>query len=273
MKYTRHNKLNIYTAAAGAFAAAGVADAQVVYTDVNPDTVINNFQTYLLDIDNNGQPEMNMEVIRYPGGDQMIRLGVQPVNGILGSLYQANYPLPFALDNGDSVSATTPGWQSGSINGGVQYLAVLYGSQTFGNWTGVNDKYLGVRFRIGQNTHYGWARLSVAATGDTLTIKDYAYQAIPDLGITAGDMVAGVPANSLRDSLHIFSSSNTVIIRNSSSNPAGTVRILNTLGQCVCQTPVSGANMRISLEDHPHGIYFVEVSDDKNRITKKVYIF
>lgn len=273
MKHTLRNKLNIYTAAAGAVAIAGTADAQVIYTDVNPDTVINNFQTYLLDIDNNGQHEMSMEVIRYPGGDQMIRLGVQPVNAILGSLYQANYPLPFALDNGDSVSATTPGWQNGTVNSGAQYLAVLYGSQTFGNWVGVNDKYLGIRFRIGQNTHYGWARLAVAATGDTLTIKDYAYQAIPGLGITAGDMVAAIPANSLQDSLTIFSSSNTVIIRNSSNDPSGTVRILNTLGQCIHQTPVNGPNMRISLEGHPPGIYLVEVSDDKNRMVKKVYLF
>lgn len=262
----------MYTAIAGVAAAAGSADAQVVYTDVNPDTVINNFESYVLDLDNNGQPEMNLEVIRYPGGDQQIRSSVLPLNAILGSLYQANYPLPFALDNGDSISGTTPGWQSGAINNGMQYFAVLYNSQTFGNWIGANDKYMGVKFRIGANTHYGWARLSISATGDTLTIKDYAYQAIPGLGIVAGDVVAGIPQISLQDSVSIFASAGIVTIHNTAQTE-GTVRITNTLGQTIRELQLTGTGMRIPMEGTPAGIYFVEVSTGTEKVVKKVYIF
>lgn len=266
-------KLNLYTAVAGVTAAAGSAQAQVIYTDVNPDTVIHNFESYLLDIDNNGQPEMNMEVIRYPGGDQQVRIGIQAVNATLGSLYQGSYPLPFALNNGDSVSGTTPGWVNGMVNSGTQYLAVIYNSQAFGNWVGFNDRYLGIRFKIGQNTHYGWARLSVSATGDTLTIKDYAYQAIPDLGILAGDVIAGTASNSLQDSTSIFSSSNIVTIRSTSAHTDGTVRITNTLGQSIREMPLTGPNMRITMDGSPAGIYFVEVTAGNKKVVKKVYIF
>ena len=56
----------------------------------------------------------------------------------------------------------------------------------FGQFLGVNDKFLGVKFLIGSNTHYGWARLDVTAGADTIRLKDYAYSQNADLPILAG---------------------------------------------------------------------------------------
>ena len=47
------------------------------------------------------------------------------------------------------------------------------------------DKYLGLRFIIKGQTHYGWARLDVLSLSHWV-IKDYAYNATPNKPILAG---------------------------------------------------------------------------------------
>lgn len=52
-------------------------------------------------------------------------------------------------------------------------------------FSGLGDRYIGVRFKIGANTHYGWILISLA--NKTLTVKSYAYQKTPDTPVAAGD--------------------------------------------------------------------------------------
>lgn len=277
MKKGIQAKLNAYAAAAGTIALAGAADAQIVYTDINPDTVIHDSLIYVLDFDNNGQPELRFQTILSSGSSSSAQLATATVlgnasNAVIGSLYAANYPFPSAMNNGDSINVSNTGWQNAAINGGVQYLGVVYGSSTYANWLGQNDKYMGVRFSIGANTHYGWVRLSVSTGADTITIKDYAYQTLPGVGLTAGQLV-GIPTAPVNNNVNVFASANTVVINNTESEKGGTVRILNTLGQSVYESAVTGENMRISLEGQTPGIYFVEVIREDVHYTKKIYIY
>lgn len=276
MKKELQKKLNAYAAAAGTIAAAGAANAQVVYTDINPDTVLHDSLIYNLDFDNNGQPELRFETVSYQTSSGNINLAVVNVlgnanNAVLGSLYSSSYPFPFSMNNGDSISSTNTNWQAQTMNNGIQYLGAVYGTYTFANWLGVNDKYLGVRFRIGANTHFGWVRLSVTSNADTITIKDYAYQTLPGVGITAGQLV-GMPKYSDNQNISIFASQNTVVIRNTEYNKGGIVRIVNTMGETISETAITEENMRISLDGKASGIYFVEVVRNDERFTKKVYI-
>ena len=63
-----------------------------------------------------------------------------------------------------------------------------------GKGNGVKDRYLGLKFVILGEVHYGWARLSVALGherqfGDVSgTLTGYAYETIPDKPIIAGDI-------------------------------------------------------------------------------------
>ena len=268
-------KLNNYAAAVGTIAAAGSASAQVVYVDINPDTVVHDSIVYNLDFDNNGQPELRFETVTYQGSSDIIYFATVNVlgnttNATLGSLYASSYPFPFSMNNGDSISGTNTNWQPASVNA-TQYLGAVYGTYTYANWLGVNDKFLGVRFRIGANTHYGWVRLSVSSGADTITIKDYAYQTLPGVGITAGQLV-GIPKYTDNSNIAIFASQNTVVVRNSEYQKGGVVRIMNTIGQTISETAITEENMRISLEGQTPGIYFVEVIRNDERFTKKVYI-
>jgi hypothetical protein len=60
----------------------------------------------------------------------------------------------------------------------------------FGSWINVKARYLGLRFILGRETHYGWARLNIHFdTPRTIkaTLTGYAYETIPDKPIVAGD--------------------------------------------------------------------------------------
>ncbi len=64
-------------------------------------------------------------------------------------------------------------------------------SYVFGEWVNVQRRYLGLRFKIKGQTHYGWARLNVRVVlsphpAITAALTGYAYETVPDKPIVAG---------------------------------------------------------------------------------------
>jgi hypothetical protein len=54
---------------------------------------------------------------------------------------------------------------------------------------GVTNRYLGFKFKIGSDYHYGWARVTLTTTADSgfsATLTGYAYETIPGKAIVAG---------------------------------------------------------------------------------------
>ena len=92
--------------------------------------------------------------------------------------------------------AIKPGIQIGPKNvwrGDIQNMAVMLGgfgtSGVGGSWINVKNRYLGVKFNVKGQMHFGWARLSVQIQLPqtiTATLTGYAYETIPDKPITAG---------------------------------------------------------------------------------------
>lgn len=67
------------------------------------------------------------------------------------------------------------------------YLYSLYfGPRRGGTIIGKGDKLVGMRFVSGGKTYYGWFRINVSANGRVFTIKDAAFQNVPDAPIAAG---------------------------------------------------------------------------------------
>jgi len=62
----------------------------------------------------------------------------------------------------------------------------------YGNWKKVTGKYLGVKFNVNGQVHYGWARLTVESCCKTIGfqilvhVTGYAYETNPDTPILAG---------------------------------------------------------------------------------------
>jgi hypothetical protein len=63
-----------------------------------------------------------------------------------------------------------------------------------GKGNGVSDRYLGLKFVVGGEVHYGWARLSVTLGHHRQfddvsgTLTGYAYETVPDKPIVAGQI-------------------------------------------------------------------------------------
>lgn len=79
-----------------------------------------------------------------------------------------------------------------AFHGGLESMArldTLASRGPYGSWLNVSNRYLGVKFNISGETHFGWARLSVAVqlpTQITATLTGYAYETIPNKSIIAG---------------------------------------------------------------------------------------
>ncbi len=55
-----------------------------------------------------------------------------------------------------------------------------------GSWIGVTNRYLGLKFMIGSEVHYGWARMTVGKHFSHVVVTGYAYETIPNRPIKAG---------------------------------------------------------------------------------------
>jgi hypothetical protein len=99
---------------------------------------------------------------------------------------------PSALIRGANIGPSAPFLQVNSysirIEGGY---GVRSGSDRLvGDWGGnPKNRYLGVRFLIDGQTHYGWVRLTIITepgTSWSATITAYAYETLPNKAILAG---------------------------------------------------------------------------------------
>jgi hypothetical protein len=173
----------------GSFALAVVgvseADGQIIYTDVNPDFSGAMGSSYAIDLDNNGVDDVIIDNNTYSSFSIVfprIYANPQGTNAVLGSIGSGVYAYPYALNSGDNISSGALGTFLGNYyNNSMNY------NNSFGNWVGATDKYLGVQFDISGSTHYGWVRLDVSMNGD-FVVKDFAYESTSGLGIMAGEM-------------------------------------------------------------------------------------
>ena len=72
------------------------------------------------------------------------------------------------------------------------YSICRYGSS--GPWREATRLYLGLQFTIQGQTHFGWARVSVAATGRGVfaAVTGYAYETVPNMSIVTGQTKGAV---------------------------------------------------------------------------------
>ena len=185
-------QLNTYASLAAAFLATHKqADAQLIFTEVDPDKIITSFANYGLDFNDDGIDEIVFEPDYYYtwtsfGGASW---GYSSQN--MDLLNYANVAFsesrPMFLPLGDVVDDTKP-FTSGSLN--LFYGKFNISPETLEMYSGESwintEGFIGVKFNIDANVHYGWVRVTLNHVEDgrlpSLTIKDYAYNATPGEG-------------------------------------------------------------------------------------------
>jgi len=180
-------QLNSYAIAAAAagvsiLSLAGPSQAKIVYTPTHH--VIGDRSSYMLHFtgDENVDLTIQNKYIHSCNTYTCSTLEALTVNLPAGN--QAVHDVFGAV-------AMKPGIHIGprdAFAGGHPVMA--FGFNSFGgSWINVRNRYLGIKFKIKGQDHYGWARLSVTVAQPltiTATLTGYAYETIANKPIVAG---------------------------------------------------------------------------------------
>ena len=206
--------ITTYSAIAGIFISFhNITNAQIVYTNIDPDEILNaDGDSYLLDLNNDGTVDFNLDFVNFelPGifyiatepsqtWDGLVKQVIVSDNNnfVAGSYGEYDTFLPYALEPGVEVgpalqflnNATSDMQFLGLYVGIIDYPHVgsTYPFINRGNWNGENEKFLGLELHSGGDIFYGWVRLSVQPDYIGFTVHDYAYQATPNTPIITGE--------------------------------------------------------------------------------------
>ncbi len=188
MKFDKNKSLEKrlfgYAALAGTVITAGpTAQAAVIKTDPADQTGL---KTINVDFNNDLTNDL---IIRAGQQSGVARSDIRIENAtgqVLGQTYSTSYTWnwyasPLNLNSTIGASkAFPPEWKA---------QLLMYSNRGF--WSGVNEKYVGVKFKIGENTHYGWIKIScstydASSSYYTLSLYEYAYESTPGESIKAG---------------------------------------------------------------------------------------
>jgi hypothetical protein len=206
-----HNKLNAYAlsaAAAGvAIFAATPADAEIVFTPVNG--TIAPGSKYQLDLNHDGVIDFTIEndlhLSTTPFGDD---LNLVPAKG--NALWQG----PRELFNQITAEALAAGVRVGTgapfvfQNANMAYASLTAFTYVSGGpWRNVTNRFLGLRFMIDGQVHFGWARLSVISDSHRQAVHailtGYAYETEVDAPILTGQIADSAKNDFLTNTVNL----------------------------------------------------------------------
>jgi hypothetical protein len=187
-----HRELNAYAIAAGAagvsvLALAHPAVARIVYTPAHVRIGAFNL-AYTLDLNHDGHGDfilLDRTSCNSSFCKSYLSIKAMADNVVDGVLIHG-YPAAFALTRGMRVNSRS------HLGGRAILLDVLnsggQGHCFLGYWCNVENRYLGLAFKLKGKVHYGWARLNVsfAHDGVNATLTGYAYETVPGKSIKAG---------------------------------------------------------------------------------------
>ena len=213
--YTNDNinrRLGAYSAAAltagvGLLALAQPAEASVVVTKTN--LQVNSFAPTFIDLNNDGINDVALiDIIANYDHSFYASFAAAPVNGgkIMGGNRGPLGPYASALAKGANIGPSAH-FSSSQARGEIvleRFLGFASGTTIityYGKWVPNTQHYLGVKFLINGQTHYGWIQMSVTTTDEFGgTVTEYAYETVANKKIGAGatsdasDLDAATPA-------------------------------------------------------------------------------
>jgi hypothetical protein len=234
-------------------AALGVADAsgQIVYTDLDPDEVLNVGDSFIVDFTAAGSEFNFSNPAGLAGGNAAI---VFPsAGGAFVGITAAGFQYPALLAEGDIIDGAS-GFTATGARGDLNYYGCAYSNSQWCN--DVVDGYLGVRFTFSGNTHYGWVRLDTDVNGSNLmVIKDFAFESSPNTAIEAGDE-GGLSTNdqAIAGFNHFYNSTSKQLTL-SANEAFSNVSLYNLLGQEVITESLSSNREVVDLSTISNGVY------------------
>jgi len=184
--------LDMYALAAsaagvGVLALAQPSEAKVAYTKAHE--VIGQNGVYNLDLNHDGTVDFLIQEWDLGGWSSDNALLADPPlgNGVLAN----KHDIAAALQLGAAIGPQqvfVNSENNGAVMVSITHFTTGGTSYVHGYWANVRNRYLGLKFQIDGQTHYGWARLSVQRQQFhlTATLTGYAYETVPNTEIKAG---------------------------------------------------------------------------------------
>ena len=246
-------------------------NAQVVYTnvwdtlsipntvyqlDINNDQVID-YEINLNDVSSNGCYTINIKCFN----DNNVAVYSPPVKTLA----------PYSYENNTSIDEFL-NWHSYDYgNGGLMAMGTQCTGYFFGNFRGVEDEFIGLKFSDVNETYYGWIRVDVSLNSDWVIIKDYAYNtsgfSLMTSVSTGSEMIEydlgnfRIFPNPTKDYLTIYLENNI----------ESYLEILDITGKVIYKDNFLKEG-RISTSGFKKGIYFVKVENNDNVIIRKIIV-
>lgn len=184
-------KLVSYAAFAGAAGVSALAlahptEAEVIFTATHQ--VIGANATFNLDVNNDGITDFTVSNFYFVGTSIY-----QGANGHVSML--PGFGNQVVATSNNSVAALPLGYKIGAKDkfGGNDDLetchAALHSYFRDGQWLNVKNKFIGLKFTINGQTHFGWARLTVRQATfcqSQVLLTGYAYEDVANMPIAAG---------------------------------------------------------------------------------------
>lgn len=250
--------------------AMGISQAQIVYTSLETSPVVIDAQ-YTMDHEpgygiNFMAGETEFYIQNY--GEMMsyvacFEQGAQVVGSADNDLQAIITPLSYGTQIGSSSSF------QGNTDGNPAF-PVLYYSPSYTTWGG-QTAYVGLKFKNGNNSYYGWLKIKVVntnATDPVFTVYGYAYQSSPNTAIAAGDMgTSSINEVVNNNDLKIYPNPTTDYLMITGVENANEISISNVLGEKVMN--ISLNTNKIDISNLDKGVYFVRVKTNDNIKTQK----
>jgi hypothetical protein len=175
-------------------ALAQPASAEIVYTPVNVPILVG-AGPVALDLNNDGIPDFQLSNYSYFShgiGDANLKVAPAHTGNAVWTVTDHKRQVAAPVFWGVVVG---PNRKFQAASAFLDFFGLnaetSSGNTSFGLWgKGVRftGPYLGLKFMVGSEVHYGWARLKVVAKGITITatLTGYAYETIPNRGIITG---------------------------------------------------------------------------------------
>jgi hypothetical protein len=196
--------------------------AQVIYTDVVPNSIIDSTNSvYLLDLNNDSVTDYNINFTAgtisgscqgtHTSTAYYIKITPLDSNEVGTNATFPFYPKALLLDTLiDSAAFTWKNTASQLLAEKLWHCVGLLGIPRWmpyyvGNWNNASNKYLPLRLHMGSQVYYGWVRLSIETGVTNATIFDYAYNSSPGQPIFAGEPLPRVTQGTVTGACSDFS--------------------------------------------------------------------
>ena len=277
-----------YTFIVTAMMFAVSAHAQIVYTDVDPDLTITQSDTGSVvqgvDINNDGIIDINMTAAWAEGYSpqegyytiKRVDVGCSAGSQLLMYYFFNVLELAKPVSITAIIDSASQTWSDIPFGATLVVNAIGGNNDPFGDWSDTTDRYLGIRMPEGGDWVYGWVRVSVAQDSISFTIRDYAYNSIPDQPILSGQTTTtGIIEHSLDSSINLFPNParDKLTIALPNTNEKVEVTITDISGKIIYYSRVTQTQkVEVNTQDFAAGVYVVQIQSSDLIGTRKFVI-